>query len=167
MERLNEIIMHAEFEEIIEGIAFYEQNREFCDHTKEHFTAVARICYILVLEECALVGLPEKGLSKELIYTAGMLHDIGRLEQYKTGIDHAEAGLKTAEKFMKRSGYSEAEIELVTAAIKEHRKLPNNPTYLGEKLFKADKMSRFCFNCDTVEECYNKEIKELSDMLYY
>lgn len=167
MERLNRIIKSAEFEEIIEGIAHYEQKREFCSHTMEHFFAVARICYILVLEEYTLSGLFEKGLSKELIYTAGILHDIGRLEEYKTGVDHAAVGAKTAQKFLEKNGYSETEIELVTAAVSEHRELPNKPTYLGGKLFEADKMSRSCYSCAAAEKCYNREIKERSDMLYY
>ena len=49
----------------------FEHDREFCCHQITHLLDVARIAYIKNLE----AGL---GIDKELIYTAAILHDIGK-----------------------------------------------------------------------------------------
>ena len=62
----------------------------------EHFLDVARLMYIYNLEDQA-------GFSKEMIYAAGLLHDIGRYEQMKKrvlltilqGQDWRNASLRT------------------------------------------------------------------------
>lgn len=66
-----------------------EHDREFCCHQITHLLDVARIAYIKNLE----AGL---GIDKELIYTAAILHDIGKALQYTDKIPHEIAGEKIA-----------------------------------------------------------------------
>ncbi|MDD4562228.1 MAG: HD domain-containing protein, partial [Syntrophomonadaceae bacterium] len=72
-----------------------ELEPKFCQHDFSHHLDVARIAYILVLEHNDLnyfikdSGLSGKLAAKEVIYAAGMLHDIGKWKEYREGIDHA------------------------------------------------------------------------------
>ena len=91
MERVNRIWRHRTYQECLEKIRAHEETREFCRHTPEHFLDVARLTYILALEEGIQAGL------KELIYAAGLLHDIGRHLQYEKGIPHQTASAEIAE----------------------------------------------------------------------
>ena len=68
----------------MEHLAEYEKNRIFCRHGMDHLMDVARIAYIENLEKNC-------GISKEIIYGAALLHDIGRYLQYTEGIPHERA----------------------------------------------------------------------------
>ncbi|MFQ9392946.1 MAG: HD domain-containing protein [Lachnospiraceae bacterium] len=67
-------------------IALFERDRIFCGHDMAHFLDVARLAYIFNLEE-------NLGIEKEEIYTAALLHDVGRFVQYEDGTPHQLAGL--------------------------------------------------------------------------
>lgn len=165
MERLNKIINSSEFNDIIKEIAVCEKDRIFCNHSLQHFIDTARICYILVLEDRIQNGVEMAApLSMEIVYAAGMLHDIGRLEQYRAGVDHAEEGARIAEKMLRGAGFTKSEREIITTAIKEHRRIPDNPSYLGEKLYKADKLSRPCYNCEAADGCYRMRSRHLQQL---
>ena len=129
----------------------YEAKREFCNHTIEHFIDVARIAYIMVLEE----GL---SASKEVIYAIGLLHDIGRVKQYEEGIHHDIASVEMSKEILRDTNFSKEEIDLILNGIANHRKESDNK--LEEIIYKADKLSRQCFNCKAEKECYwSKEKK--------
>ena len=64
MENINKIINNNLYKESLENLKKYEEDRKFCNHTIEHFIDVARIAYILVLEE-------NINVSKEVIYAIG------------------------------------------------------------------------------------------------
>lgn len=81
MERVNQICKHPLWVESVKKIQALEQQRIFCRHNIPHFLDVARLSWIENLEQ----GL---GISKELIYAAAMLHDIGRHLQYTEQIPH-------------------------------------------------------------------------------
>ena len=73
MDRVNRIWRHPVYQEHYKKIQELESERIFCRHTPEHFLDVARLMYIYALEE-------HLELSKELIYAAALLHDIGRAQ---------------------------------------------------------------------------------------
>ena len=85
MERVNKIWRHPVWKQQMEHLAEYEKNRIFCRHGMDHLMDVARIAYIENLEKNC-------GISKEIIYGAALLHDIGRYLQYTEGIPHEKAG---------------------------------------------------------------------------
>ena len=85
MENIDRIIHHPIFKMSMKKIGECEKNREFCCHGISHSLDVARIAYIVNLEQ-------HLGISKEMIYGAALLHDIGRWRQYEEDIPHEEAG---------------------------------------------------------------------------
>lgn len=91
MERIDAIVRDPLFQECLAKTAEIEKEREFCKHDLQHFVDVARITYILILESGALWSFIKdndlKGTreAKEVVYAAGILHDIGRWRQYETG----------------------------------------------------------------------------------
>ena len=89
MKRVNRIWEHPLYREAYVRIQELEQDREFCGHSAEHFLAVARLMRIYDLQE-------DTGLSKESIYAAALLHDIGRHLQYLEGTPHQEASAALA-----------------------------------------------------------------------
>ena len=50
MERVNRIWNHPVYQNALGKLTAYEAEREFCRHTPEHFLAVARLTYLLALE---------------------------------------------------------------------------------------------------------------------
>ena len=102
----------------------------------------------------------EEGLSasKEVIYAIGLLHDIGRVKQYEEGIHHDIASVEMSKEILRDTNFSKEEIDLILNGIANHRKESDNK--LEEIIYKADKLSRQCFNCKAEKECYwSKEKK--------
>ena len=147
-----DIIMNSSiYKDSLEKLRKYEENREFCNHTIEHFVDVARIAYIMVLEE----GID---VSKEVIYAIGLLHDIGRVKQYEEGMNHDIASVEMSKEVLKETSFTKGEIDIILNGIANHRKESDNK--LEEIIYKADKLSRQCFNCKAEGECYwSKEKK--------
>ena len=67
------------------------ETRIFCGHDMAHFLDVARLAYLFNLEE-------NLKLEKEEIYTAALLHDVGRFVQYEDGTPHQLASLPHRQK---------------------------------------------------------------------
>lgn len=147
MERVNAIYCHPLFCEQLEAIEDDEKDRRFCRHGLEHLMDVARIMYIYALED------EDSGLSRELLYAAAFLHDIGRHKQNLDGTPHEEAGAMYAGQILQDCGFTEEERALITDAIAGHRK-GAEAGKLAEYLYRADKASRACFACAVKEECY-------------
>lgn len=145
MENINIILNNKEYKQALEKLSEYERNREFCNHTIEHFIDVSRIAYILVLEE-------KLSVSKEVIYAIGLLHDIGRVKQYEEGIHHDIASVEMSKEILKETSFTDEEINIILNGIANHRKESDNK--LEEIIYKADKLSRQCFNCKAEKECY-------------
>lgn len=146
MQRYQEIIGDTEYQSMIKKIKEYEQNREYCCHTLEHFCDVARIMYILALEEGS-------ELEQDIIYTTALLHDIGREMEYENGIPHEEGSVEFAKKLLPKYGFDKEEIEEITKAISLHRAVIDDENELAEYLYRADKLSRNCFLCKAKEKC--------------
>lgn len=145
MENINIILNNKEYKQALEKLSEYERNREFCNHTIEHFIDVSRIAYIMVLEE-------KLNVSKEVIYAIGLLHDIGRVKQYEEGIHHDIASVEMSKEILKETSFTDEEINIILNGIANHRKESDNK--LEEIIYKADKLSRQCFNCKAEKECY-------------
>lgn len=145
MNNIDVIMSNKLYKEALKKISEYERDREFCNHTIEHFIDVSRIAYIMVLEE-------KLSVSKEVIYAIGLLHDIGRVRQYEEGIHHDIASVEMSREILKETSFTEQEINIILNGIANHRKESDNK--LEEIIYKADKLSRQCFNCKAEKECY-------------
>ncbi|MCM1024831.1 MAG: HD domain-containing protein [Roseburia sp.] len=160
MERVNRILKHVLFLENLDKNTAAEADRRFCRHDMAHFLDVARIGWILTLEE----GLK---ISRELLYGAALLHDLGKHRQYEEGIPHEQASAELAEQILRDCGFDEAEAGVIADAIRQHR----NAAVSGEKnlrgiLYRADKASRACFACPAEADCNWKGSKKNLRILY-
>lgn len=81
MKRVNLIYRHPLYQKKYNALQKAEEHRKFCNHTLEHFLDVARLMYIYSVEQ-------ELSISKEVIYAAAFMHDIGRIDQIEKGIPH-------------------------------------------------------------------------------
>lgn len=147
MERYNKIIEHQTFIHYLNEIEEIEKDRIYCRHNLVHLLDVARIAYIKNLE----AGSP---FSKDMIYGAALLHDIGKVEQYKEKIPHEITGAKKAVDILADCGYDDIEMELIGTAILDHRHGPERKERrLSVFLYEADKQSRACYHCPAKESC--------------
>jgi HD superfamily phosphodiesterase len=145
MKRVNEILRDETYNEYLQKIERLEDDRIFCRHDLPHFLDVCRIAWILNLEQ----GL---NLDRELIYAAGLLHDIGRWVQYETGEKHDLASERLSGAILDRCGFTEDEIAQIKKAIRNHRKLKDGDI-LCRIIFESDKLSRNCFCCPAAAQC--------------
>jgi uncharacterized protein len=160
MERIDAIVRDPMFQDSLARIRSHERDREFCKHTLQHFIDVARITYILALESGQLQRFIEEArlegpaAAKEVIYAAGILHDVARWREYETGENHAPLGAFMAGEILERTGFSPGEIRVITGAIHEHREQSQQMSLLGDLLFRADNLSRACHECSARERCH-------------
>lgn len=153
--RLQEIWEHPLYQEHYTKLQELERGRIFCRHTAQHFLDVARLSYIYVLEQ----KLP---ISRDVVYAAALLHDIGRARQYLDGTPHEEAGALIAGEILDQLRFSQEEKSLILSAIKSHRSQTEDTSF--ENLFyQADKKSRNCFLCFAEKECsWSSEKKNMT-----
>lgn len=158
MERVDCILQDPVFLEYLEKNEAAEQTRIFCHHDLPHFLDVCRIAMILNLER----GL---NLEKEIIYAAGLLHDIGRWMEYENGTDHALASAQLAEAILRRCGFPEDQTDQILGAIQAHRSR-DHATALSKILYEADKASRMCHTCPARSQCKHFLHGEIFRMKY-
>lgn len=171
MERVQAVMAHPDFKCYMKRNEELETQRDFCRHGWEHAVDVARILYILYLEEHSSKDFPlpddlDTIQAREFIYAAGLLHDIGRWKQYQDpSKDHAVEGAILAGPILKDAGFSLEETRLIVSAIRKHR----NPqaTGLGKMLYRADKLSRHCFQCKAHDRCYKVDSMETAGGIVY
>ena len=160
MDRINQILHHPLFKTYMEANAVKEQERIFCRHNMEHVMDVARIAYILNIEE-------EHQVSKDMIYATALLHDIGRHVQYETGEKHAYVSARLAPEILCDCGFKEDEIAEIVDAIYYHS--DKSDAYgkgLRSLIAKADRMSRACFSCPATKECKWSEERKNYQVLW-
>ena len=158
MDKVNKIINDQEYRLYLEKNNKHEQKRIYCKHDLAHFLDVARIGYIINLEN-------RLNISKNLIYSSALLHDIGKWKQYESQIPHHIASASLSQPILRRVGFEDEEIQLIQEAILCHRD-PSVATNQDLKglLYKADKLSRRCFDCKAKHQCnwdntvFNSEI---------
>ena len=148
MQRFYRVLADPRFQAYRRRIGSLETQREFCGHDQQHLLDTARIAWILTLEE-------KLNFSREIVYTAAFLHDIGRWCEYEDEkMDHADAGAALARPLLETAGFGPAEADEIAAAIAEHRRQPREcVTPLGRLLAAADDLSRRCFDCALAAEC--------------
>lgn len=150
-DRWRRILHNQTFSDIMEKLAAAEEDRIFCRHGLPHLLDTTRIMHILNLER----GLC---ISTDIIYAAGLLHDIGRLRQYEDGTPHDQAAMPIAEAILEDCGYDKKERDLILFAVAAHRSRTDEPSglkeLLADLLYQADKKSRLCFQCPAREACY-------------
>lgn len=157
MDRIQKIMNNSTYVNSMSYIKEAEKDRQFCLHGLEHSLDVARICHIINLEEAL-------GFNKEVIYAMALLHDIGRSVEYKAKLSHHKAGSDIAVAILNDAGFDEEETLLICDAIASHKHVEASMKDLKYLLYKADKLSRNCFDCSMYAECYwdenlkNKEI---------
>ena len=156
--RINRILCNTNFIEHLKKNNGAEKNRQFCKHDINHLLDVARLAYIMVLEK-------DLDYSKDIIYAAALLHDIGRWLQYKENIPHEKASAKLAKEILEQSDYDSDEIELICNAILNHRNQDNEST-LNYIIYKSDKLSRKCYHCTSIHECNWSEDKKNYKIAY-
>lgn len=160
MERYHKIAAHEMFQEYTRRIKELEKDRIYCKHGVEHLLDVARIGYILNLEQ-------GKIYSKDVIYAMALLHDIGKPEQYESKIPHETTGAEKAMCVLRDCGYTEEEMEEIQTAILDHRKGPKEAgRLLSEILYEADKKSRMCLFCQEKDSCNWAEEKKNMRIVY-
>jgi uncharacterized protein len=158
--RLDAITHNLNYQLFYSKIQLLETSRKFCKHDLSHFLDVARIGYILSLEE----GVP---ISKELLYAAALLHDIGRHEQYLFGTPHERSSSTLCVPILKEAGFSSEEVTLIQQAILDHR-TPEVASLLNLSgyLYRGDKASRPCHNCSAESECSWSRNKKNMNILW-
>ena len=164
MDRVNRIISNSDFLLYLQKNADEEEGRPFCNHHFEHLLAVARLTYILLLEE----GCPF--ISREIAYAAGLLHDLGRWKEYQSETDHAQYSAELAEPILTEAGFSEEENQFIRKAIARHRSktdLGRHRSPLSISLRRADSLSRLCFLCDSRSSCNKLEEQPHREKLQY
>ncbi len=174
MSRIEGIINNKIYQDYLRQLTGLEKDRVFCHHDWEHLIAVSRISYILALEK---EGVPHiaweanggtgeqadyqerevRAQVKEIIYAAGLLHDIGRVRQYQTGEDHALIGGQLAEPILVDAGFNRQEIQLICQAIERHRQQKEHSSLLSEIISQADGLARQCNSCHVKSDCYKYE----------
>lgn len=148
MNRIDSILNNSAFMDYMSNINRSERDRIYCLHDINHSLDVARICYIINLEE-------QLGFDKELVYAMALLHDIGRAKEYETGESHHQAGIEIAKDILADCGFDADEIKAICHAIGKHKSAEDSDKRgLGFLLFRADKLSRNCFDCKAYEQCY-------------
>lgn len=158
-DRFNQILDHPSYREYLKMNEEAEIDRSFCRHDLSHFLDVARIAYIMNLEQ-------NLGLSKDLIYGVALLHDIGRWRQYQENIPHDVASVELAKPILADCGYQEVEREQILGAILSHRFSGTAANSLNDIIYKADKASRACFCCKASPECNWPEDKKNHKIKY-
>lgn len=147
LSRVNKILENASYKAYLSRIEFHEKDRELCGHDLAHFIDVARIATILSLEE----GFD---LTRDHIYAAALLHDIGRHIQYEDGTPHEIASAALSVAILEAAGYNMDEVESIRIAILNHRNAAiKEEKTLSGVIYRADKLSRNCYSCAASALC--------------
>lgn len=174
MVRVDRLIRDPEYGQYLEENRCREVNRRYCRHDLQHMIDVARITYLLFLETGDLNSFMEQyelaqlATAREIIYATGILHDIGRWQEYDTDEDHALIGARLAPALLYRAGFSNAEVQMICRAVKAHRQAGDGAGILGRHLSRADDLSRLCASCLAREDCHKlSRMETRQHMLVY
>jgi HD superfamily phosphodiesterase len=149
MDRVRNLTADQDYRRYLAETEKREVDRLFCRHDFSHLLDVARIAWILCLEQ-------GKDIARYVVYAAALLHDIGRFMQYDNpAVDHALASAELAGPLLDRHGFAEEETVFIREAIACHRLPPKQVEHpLGRILAEADDLSRRCVDCHAREGCY-------------
>lgn len=160
MPRVDAIWFNPTYQRLFASLQEAEEQREFCRHDLQHFLDVARVCWIALLEDGARERL---SISRDVVYAAALLHDIGRAVEYETGEDHDAAGARIAGEILEELDadveFSLTERALIAYAVGAHRSRAAKTasdaraSALAAALRFADKASRPCYACPARQRC--------------
>ncbi len=153
LELTNKILKNETYRKELDNLRKFEKERIFCVHDIKHFLDVARITMIICKEE----GID---VMPDLIYSAALLHDIGRSREYTENIPHQLASKETAEKILNETGCCDDMKIRILNLILNHRNQKNEKGSLENIFYIADKKSRFCFACESRDVCNWQEDKK-------
>ena len=159
MPHIDAILQDERFQHGLQRITELEKDRIFCCHGFVHLLDVARIAWIVALEQ----QIP---VQKHIVYGAALLHDLGRYRQYEEQTPHHQASAELAEAILPEAGYTDDETKQIIDAIWQHGTEPTEQGALARILYDADKLSRTCFQCSAQTECKWKEDKRNKTILY-
>ncbi len=146
MYRVDNILKNEAFKGLMAQIAVNERTRKFCCHGLDHSLDVARIGWIISLED----GMD---IPKYKIYAAALLHDLGRAST-EPGVSHHIKSVEYCEGILRDCGFNEDDAAEIKTAIGAHNTDGKSLGGLAEVLYRADKLSRMCFDCDATTDCY-------------
>lgn len=159
MKNTDIVLNHKLFNKKINKIEDDEKTRVFCKHDFSHLMDVARICYIINVEE-------NLNIDKDLIYVTALLHDLGRADEVDTGINHSILSQEIAQEILKDLDFNDESKQRIINAIKHHRTNEENGDRFIEIFYKADKLSRMCFRCPARSICNWPEEKKNKTVIY-
>ena len=159
MDRVDRIIYNDEYRRLMETVRNKETDRIFCRHGLEHCLDVARIAYIMNIEQ-------GYAIDREIIYAAALLHDVGRADPDDTGRKHHELSVEYAGRILEQCGFSTQENEQICDAIGSHNTDGAEREGLAYVLYIADKLSRNCFACKASAQCYWLESARYTGIKY-
>lgn len=168
LKRIDLLLSDSLYNEYLQRNAVEEMEPKFCRHDINHHFDVARITFILMLENNDLEHFLRESkinsrlAAKEVIYAAGLLHDIGKWKEYRDGEEHASYSASLARGLLPRALFTPDETEIICQAIYEHRNISNDMSFLGERLYRANNLSRICSRCVSKEQCTKVQQKEIS-----
>ena len=156
MKYATEIMKNSLYKSTVEEIEELETDRIYCRHGMPHIMDVCRLAWSLYLEETPDNGNRAETMEqmKDRIFVAGLLHDIGRACQYKTGEHHAVAGARLAEDILDQICYPEPWKNETVAIIRSHcGRRGTGETSIESYINRADHLSRPCFCCKAAAGC--------------
>ena len=157
LELANKILHNERYSRLVKQLEMLEKDRIFCGHNMEHFMSVARIAVILCAEK-------NVEADKDVIYSAALLHDIGRAEEYINGRPHDIAGAETAAEILDEIGCPYDKKADIIKQILSHRDYDSEESSLESIFYTADKMSRLCFCCKAKDKCNWPEHKRNNEI---
>lgn len=152
----------------LQKLCQYEEDRRYCRHDLEHFREVGRIAGIVARNN-------KLDFSQDLIDTCALLHDMGRVEQYESGISHDKASVAFAREILFYLKCDEPYIQTVCEAIAGHSnrycageryKKAEELRSLGEIISYGDQFSRKCYVCQAASRCKWTKAEKI-DREYY
>ena len=156
LELTNRILENKLFQSKMKLLEYLEKDRIFCRHDIEHLLSVARITLILCIEKNIEVN-------PDIIYSASLLHDIGRTAEYTENIPHDEAGIETALQILNQLDCETGTKKQILELVGNHRNGSNDENSLENIFSVADKKSRNCFFCPARNKCnWNEEKKNMN-----
>lgn len=157
LELANKILHNERYSKLVKQLEQLEKDRIFCGHDMEHFMSVARITVILCSEKNLEVD-------KDVVYSAALLHDIGRAEEYINGKPHDIASAETAAVILDEIDCPEDKKADIIKQILSHRCYGSEESCLESIFYTADKMSRLCFCCKAQDKCNWPEYKRNNEI---
>lgn len=146
LEFANKILKNELYQSELKRLSVLEKDRKFCRHDTEHFLTMARITMIMCCERGVAAD-------PDTVYSAALLHDIGRAVEYSEGVPHDIAGKEIAERILAETGCSDDMRADIVRLVASHRHRGSSDDSLESIFYVADKRSRACFDCPAREEC--------------